>query len=195
MLLRRKTFFIKEQVEFMKFSGIYDIYDPETNIQIGVAKEESGTLTKILKLILEKRFLPVKFVIYDSENSLPIAEIKNSPSFFRSKITVTNQNRKIIGYFQSKILTLVGGFMVFDSNNNRVAEIKGTWTSWDFKFLDSSGIEIGTITKKWAGLGKELFTTADNYMISLNNLQSNEDETALLLAAGLAIDVIFKERK
>lgn len=169
MLLERKIFFIKQQFEFMKFSGTYNIYDPETNIQVGVAKEESGT-----------------FVIYDYENNLAIVEIKNSFSFFRSKVTITNQNKEIIGYFQSKIFTLAGGFMIFNSNKNHVAEIKGTLTSKNFKFLDSTGLEIGTITKKWVGL-KELFTTADNYMISLNNSKGNENETALVLAAGIVI--------
>jgi hypothetical protein len=51
------------------------------------------------------------------------------------------------------------------------------------------------VTKKWAGLGKELFTTADNYVISLTDLGgAGQGASALLLAAGLAIDVVFKEQ-
>jgi hypothetical protein len=62
------------------------------------------------------------------------------------------------------------------------------------RFIDQGGREIGTVTKKWAGLGKELFTTADNYIISLNERTSaNADAGALLLAAGLAIDMVLKE--
>ncbi len=50
------------------------------------------------------------------------------------------------------------------------------------------------LTKKWAGLGKELFTSADNYIISLKNLSgASPVASALLLAAGLAIDVVYKE--
>ena len=55
--------------------------------------------------------------------------------------------------------------------------------------------EIGKITKKWAGIGKELFTSADNYMISLSEGRSFRPESApLLLAAGLAIDTVYKEK-
>jgi hypothetical protein len=44
-------------------------------------------------------------------------------------------------------------------------------------------------------MGKELFTTADNYMISLASDAAGPPETAaLLLAAGLAIDIVFKEK-
>ena len=55
---------------------------------------------------------------------------------------------------------------------------------------------LGTVTKKWAGIGRELFTSADNYMIALSDAsQANPGVAALLLAAGLAIDIVFKEKE
>jgi len=51
------------------------------------------------------------------------------------------------------------------------------------------------VTKKWAGFGKELFTSADNYVISLSDHAPKErNVAALLLAAGLAIDIVYKEK-
>lgn len=195
MLLQQKTFLIKERTDFLKFSGAYDIYDPETNIQIGYAKEESGKFTKIIKRFVAKQFLPIKFAIYDSENNQKIAEIKNSFLIFYSKITVTNHNEKVIGYFKSKVFTLVGGLVILDHNHRQICELKGTLSCWDFKFLNSIGTEIGIVTKKQAGLGKEFFTTGGNYIITLNNEQLNENKAILLLAAGLAIDIIFSEKE
>jgi Scramblase len=62
--------------------------------------------------------------------------------------------------------------------------------------VDSAGRELGTVTKKWAGIGKELFTSADTYLIALSDAApSGANQVALLLAAGLAIDVVFKEKK
>jgi hypothetical protein len=53
---------------------------------------------------------------------------------------------------------------------------------------------LGKVTKKWAGLGKEMFTTADSYMIALSDRVSASDGTStLLLAAGLAVDLALKE--
>ena len=79
--------------------------------------------------------------------------------------------------------------------DQQVAEVKGNWKGWDFRFLSKSGREIGTVTKKWAGLGKELFTSADNYVISLTDLGgAGQGASALLLAAGLSIDIVFKEQ-
>ena len=76
-----------------------------------------------------------------------------------------------------------------------IASLKGDWKGWNFKLLDVSGKEVGTITKKWSGLGKEMFTSADNYMISLSGSAKNDvGAKALLLAAGIAIDTVFKEK-
>jgi hypothetical protein len=91
--------------------------------------------------------------------------------------------------------SLGGGFHVLDGMEQPVAEIKGDWKGWNFRFLTPDGVEIGTVTKKWAGIGKEFFTSADNYMISLNEDRAFRPESApLLLAAGLAIDTVYKEK-
>ena len=57
------------------------------------------------------------------------------------------------------------------------------------------GEEPGRVTKKWAGLARELFTTADTYVIALSDSAAGRRDVAqLLLAAGLAIDTVFKEK-
>ena len=127
MLLDKKTFFIKEQIEFLKLSGTYDIFDPETSIQLGVAKEEPGGLIKMLRLLVNKLLLPNKVNVYDEANQNPILTIEKPFSLFRSKVSVHNENGDFIGYFKSKILTIGGGFWVFDPNDRQVAEIKGDW--------------------------------------------------------------------
>ncbi len=61
--------------------------------------------------------------------------------------------------------------------------------------VDASGDELGVITKKWAGMAKEFFTTADNDMISMSDHPAAANiSSALVLAAGLAIDIVFKEQ-
>ncbi|MBB6216586.1 uncharacterized protein YxjI [Anaerosolibacter carboniphilus] len=196
MLLDKKTYFVKEQVELMKLAGTYDIYDAETNIQVGIAKEEPGTMIKFLRLLVNKSILPNRINVYDSENQSLVFYIQKPMSFLRSKVFVYNSNGDHIGYFKGKILTIGGGFFVYDSNEREVAEIIGDWKGWNFRFVNSQEKEIGTVTKKWAGIGKELFTSADNYVISLNDAAESESEhNKLLLAAGLAIDTVYKEHK
>ena len=45
-------------------------------------------------------------------------------------------------------------------------------------------------------MSRELFTTADNYIIAADETKElGPEQTTLLLTAGLAIDMIFKEGK
>ena len=191
-LLNRTIFFVKERTGFLKLVDTYDIFDPATGRQIGIAKEEPPVWAKWLRLAVEKSKLPTNVNIYEAEGAPPVMSIHRGFTFLRQKIRVVSCG-KPLGYFKSKLISIGGGFHVYDMRDQKVAEVKGNWKGWDFKFLSNSGREIGSVTKKWAGLGRELFTSADNYVISLSGLGGNPDAAALLLAAGLAIDIVFKE--
>jgi uncharacterized protein YxjI len=193
-LLNHRIFLVKERVAVLKLTDAYDIFDPASNRQIGIAKEVTPIWVTLLRFLIDKGKLPTKVNIFEDESQPPVASIQRGFTFLRSKIKVTGPGGKPLGYFRSKFISLGGGFHVFDNNDQQVAEVKGNWKGWDFRFLTKNGREIGAVTKKWAGLGKELFTSADNYVISLSDIGSAGPEAgALLLAAGLAIDIVFKE--
>lgn len=195
-LLGRTTFFVKERVAVLKLTDTYDILDPATQQNIGVAKEEPPGWAKWLRLLVNKQLLPTAVNIYETEGQPPVVSIHRGFTFLRSKIRIVTGDGTSLGYFKSKLFSIGGGFNVFDNAGQQVAEVKGNWKGWDFKFINKSGREIGTVTKKWAGLGKELFTSADNYIISLSDLNdASPGASVLLLAAGLAIDTVFKERQ
>jgi uncharacterized protein YxjI len=193
-MLNRNNFFIKERVGFLKLADTYDILDPETQQAIGIAKEEPGW-TQYLRMLVNKQLLPTTLNVYETGSEVPVFSIHRPMVFFRSKVRVTGPGGVSLGYFKSKFFSIGGGFWVYDNADQQVAEVKGDWKGWSFKFLSSGGVELGTVSKKWAGLGKELFTSADNYMISLGTrAEGSSAASILLLAAGLAIDVVFKEK-
>ncbi len=196
-MLNRKSFFIREHVGLMKLSDTYDILDPETTEQLGIAKEKPGAFFLVLRLLVNKRLLPTKVFIYEGsdpeDESQLIFSIQRGFTLFRSKVDICGASGNVVGWLKSKALSLGGAFRVFDASGNEVASVKGDWKGWNFRFLDKNENEIGTITKKWAGLGKELFTSADNYIISLSEEPSPE-KAVLLLAAGLAVDTVYKEK-
>jgi len=113
-------------------------------------------------------------------------------TFLRSKVEVLDGTGTKIGYLRSKLFTLGGGFLVFSADDQLFAEVKGDWKGWNFRLVDATGREMGIVTKKWAGLGKELFTNADQYRIQVTEGGSSN---ALILAAALAIDIVFKEKQ
>ncbi len=196
-MLGRKNYFIREHVGMFKLSDTYDILDPETHGQLGIAKEKPGSLVHVLRFVMEKRILPTKVFVYEGSDfedpSKLLFSIQRGFTFFRSKVDICDANGVVLGWLKSKLFSLGGAFYVYDSAGNEVAFVQGNWVGWTFKFLDQEQNEIGTITKKWAGMGKEMFTSADNYMIALHE-EPSPAKAVLMLAAGLAVDIIYKER-
>ena len=192
MLFPRRQFFIRERVAVLKLTDTYDILDPETKQNIGIAKDEPPSWAKFLRLLVKKPLLPTTIQVYEHEGTPAVLTLRKRPGLLHQTITISCGGKEI-GRFKSKLFALGGGFHVFDAAGNKVGEVKGNWKGWNFKLLDGAGHELGVVTKKWAGIGKELFTSADNYMIALGDTTPVETQAPMILAAGLAVDIVYKE--
>ena len=62
-----------------------------------------------------------------------------------------------------------------------------------FRILQNE-IEAGKISKKWTGLGKEMFTDADNFNIIFPP-DATVDKKSILLGALFLIDMLYFEQK
>ena len=195
-LLNRKQYFIREHVGLLKLADVYDILDPESQAKIGEAREEISMLVKVLRLFINKSLMPTVVRVYEGADEAAhklVFSIRRGVALFRPRVDVMDASGTLLGYFVSKAFSLGGAFRVFTPDNQEVAMVKGDWKGWNFRFLRGE-TELGVVTKKWAGLGKELFTTADNYIISLTG-EADTSLSILLLAAGLAIDTVLKEKQ
>ncbi len=195
-MLDRQTYYIREHVGFLKLSDTYDILDPDTQEQIGIAKEKPGALIQVLRFLIDKRLMPTKVFVYegsDFENEANLLfSIHRGMTLINSKVNVLDENGQVLGWFKSKFFSFGGAFRVFDATGREIALVKGDWKGRNFRFLDPAGKELGKISQQWAGWAKEMFTSADRYIISLNE-QPSAGKAILMLAAGLAIDTVFKE--
>ena len=191
----RRSYAVKEHVGVFKLTDKYDIFDGETGTKLGCAVEEIGTLKMLLRLVVNKQLLPTTVEIRETDDGPAVLSIHRGFSFLRPTIEVHDGSGQMIGSFKSKLFTIGGGFYVYDASGNQSAEVKGNWKGFTFQFLASDGRELGTVTKKWGGMMKEMFTSADSYHIQLaDDIPTQSAMAALLLAAGLAIDIVFKER-
>jgi hypothetical protein len=191
-LLDYRRVFVRERVAVIKLTDTYDLVDPESKAVIGIAWENVSGWIKFFRLLINKSLLPTRVEISLGEKQPPVLIIKRNVGFLRKKVTVLDSTGVQLGYFKSKIFSLGGGFLVFSPDGQQFADVKGDWKGWNFKFLDNAGQEMGLVTKKWAGFGKELFTSADNYIVEIKDGTTNN---ALLLAAAIAIDTVFKEKQ
>jgi len=191
-LLDYRRVFVRERLGMLKLTDAYDLVDPESKAVIGIAAENVGGWIKFGRLLLGRSFLPTRIDISPGENRPPVLVLKRNVGFLRKTVTVFDGSGAQFGYFKSKVFSFGGGFLVFSPDHLQFADVKGDWKGWNFKFVDNAGQEMGLVTKKWAGFGKELFTSADNYIVEIKEGTANN---ALLLAAAIAIDTVFKEKK
>lgn len=189
-MLNRTQYLVKEHIGVFKIQNAYDIVDPITHQIIGRAQEKQPVWSLLLGMVLGGNAVPTQLELIAQGESVPTATIRRGFTLLRSKIEVFDGNGLPIGYFKSKIMTINGGFLVFNNQDEQIAEVQGSWRSWDFKFIDNQNNELGVVSKRWMGLGKELFTSADSYMVSLTDTK----HSLILLIAALALDTVFAEK-
>jgi len=187
------TYFIDEKVQFLKFHNHYKVYDKD-GMQIGSVVQRVSGWHKFLRLFLNKAMFPFMLEIIDN-NEQVLLSIHRGWTFWMSKITIVKNDGTTIGFIRQKFKLLKPAFRIFDQNESEIGMITGDWKAWNFSIKDNNGNEIGTINKKWAGMAKEFFTTADKYNVSINPSYAEDTNKINIVATAIIIDMVLKESK
>ena len=192
-VLNRNVFLVKEHVGMFKAANNYDIYDPETGTIIMECREERlGVVTKLFRFTDYKRMTPFDIQIKTADGH-QVVRVTRGIALFLSEVKVLDEDDQPIGGFKQKFFSIGGAFKVLDANDNQICELKGKWTGWDFRFV-SGDVEFAHVSKKWAGIGKEFFTSADNYVLEISeSVPKDHVARQLILAAVMCIDMVLKE--
>ncbi len=192
-LLNRNVFLVKEHVGAFKAANNFDIHDPASGEIIMLCREDNlGSITKLLRFTDYKRMTPFDIKVTTPEGQ-QLVRITRGPTFIRSKVTVLDGKDQKVGGFSQKLMSIGGKFDVLDENDQILCSLKGNWTGWDFRFVVGDS-EFAHVTKKWSGMGKEFFTSADNYVLEISDSVPPDSRVRLLiLAAVLCIDMVLKE--
>jgi len=191
-VLNRNAYFVKEHVGIFKAANEYDVLDPTTREKLLECREPGlGAFTKIFRFTDYKRATPFHIVV--TSNGRTVLEVKRGVSIFLSKVDIFDGAGKRLGGFQQKFFSIGGKFEVFDADNRPVCTLQGKWTSWEFSFKAGER-ELARVTKKWGGMGKELFTSADDYVLEIRpDVPQDHPARPLILASVLVIDMVLKE--
>lgn len=192
-LLDRNVFIVKEQVGLFKASSNYDVFDPTSGELILQCREPNlGLITKLFRFTKYRRMTPFDVLVTDPSGNVQV-RVRRGVSLFLSKVTVEDGEGRVLGGFRQKLFSIGGSFSVTDAQDRPQCELKGKWTGWDFRFV-SGQQELARVTKKWAGIGKELFTSADNYVLEIDSdVPTGHPVRKLILGAVMTIDLVLKE--
>ncbi len=192
-VLARNAFFVKEHIGMFKAANNYDVLDPDTQEELMHCREPKlGFITKLARFTDWKRMTPFDVHITTPQGE-PIVRVKRGFTLFLSKVKVFDENDQLIGMFKQKLFSIGGKFSVLDDQEKEVCVLKGKWTSWDFRFMAGEK-ELAHVSKKWGGMAKELFTSADNYVLTISpDVPVNHPARQLIVAAVMCIDMVLKE--
>lgn len=192
-VLDRNLYFVREHVGMFKAANNYDILDPATGEEILHCREpQLGPITKLLRFTDYKRMTPFD-VRVTTPTGEPVLQVTRGVSVFLSKVTVEDASGEVLGGFQQKFFSIGGKFELQDPGGTPLCMLKGKWTGWSFKFTRGER-ELASVSKKWSGMGKELFTSADNYILQLSDdVPPGAPVRKLILATVLCIDMVLKE--
>ncbi|MEZ6122925.1 MAG: phospholipid scramblase-related protein [Planctomycetaceae bacterium] len=193
-VLNRNLYLVKEHVGLFKAASNFDVFDPETGEEIIHCREERiGFITKMLRFSEYKTMTPFHIDL-TTPSGEPILSVRRGVSLFLSTVDVLDEDDQRIGGFKQKMFSLGGAFNVLSDDGRQLCTLKGKWTGWEFRFV-SGTTELASVTKKWAGLGREMFTSADNYVLQISDAVPPDNPIRqLIMAAVICIDMVLKEK-
>ncbi|MFT3824695.1 MAG: phospholipid scramblase-related protein [Chitinophagaceae bacterium] len=186
-------YFIDEKVQFLRFENAYRVYDRD-GLQVGNVVQRVSGWHKFLRLFLNKAMFPFTMEIIDAYEEV-LVTIKRGWTFWMSKVTITDARGNLIGTIRQKFKFFKPTFRISNVSGEEIASITGDWKAWNFTIMDDKGHEIGYINKKWAGVLKEAFTSADKYYVTIVPEYAEDTNKINIVSTAICIDMILKESK
>ena len=188
------TYLIDEKVNMFKFANAYNVYN-ENGETVGKIEQKLSFGAKMLRLLLNPAMLPFHLDIVNTDGDVE-ASLQRGWTFWMSKVAIIDPSQQTIAIIRKKFTFLKPSFVIETTTGDVIAKITGNFTAWNFSITDATDAEIGTISKKWNGITKELFTTADKYIVDIVPTYTNNDANKLaVVATAITVDMGMKEKK
>ncbi|MFP4356606.1 MAG: phospholipid scramblase-related protein [Phycisphaerae bacterium] len=166
----------------------YAILDQQGQQLMMAAEVGSGILSRLFL----KQLRPWTIHVTDNDANM-LLHIKRSFRFFFHEAEIQDAGGQVLGRIKRQWSWVRRIYKVFDAAGQERFTLFGpVLHPWTFNILRGQQ-EMGKITKKWSGLGKEIFTKADNFGLTYS-AGLGDDEKDLLLGAVFLIDFVHFEQ-
>lgn len=170
----------------------YNIMDGWGN-NILEAEEEGGSFGTVLARLFLTYLRPFTMSIFSADGN-EIFVLDRPFRFYFHELDVRKPDGTLLGKIKRRFALLRRIYAVLDRSEREVFQIFGPiFRPWTF-LINKDDQEQGKIVKKWSGLGKEVFTDADNFGINFpKGISTNQK--AVFLGALFLIDFVHFEKK
>lgn len=182
---------VNQKTKLIELTNEYEVYDLNGQ-QIGaVVQVGQSTLKKAVRFVSNlDQFFTHRLEVRDA-TGVPLV-LTRPAKLVKSRVQVARGDGMPIGEI---VQANVFGKIRFDlvAGGQVVGAIQAeNWRAWDFAIVDASGTEVARITKRWEGLARTLFTTADKYVVHVH-FKLPEPLASMVIASALTVDTALKQ--
>jgi uncharacterized protein YxjI len=190
-LYEQPVLVVAQKTKLIELTNEYAVYDGNGQ-QIGaVVQVGQSAVKKAVRLLSNfDQFLTHRLEVRDARG--PVLVLTRPAKFMKSRVIVQRPDGAPVGEI---VQANVFGRIRFDlvADGQLVGAIQAeNWRAWDFAVTDAAGTEVARITKKWEGLARTLFTTADRYVV-LVHFRLPEPLASMVVASALTVDTALKQ--
>jgi uncharacterized protein YxjI len=170
----------------------YSILDVHKN-EVGTVVEKSGGIVDFLARSFLRSHRPFEIGVFDSSGGLALKLVR-SFFFLFSNMEIQDPTERTLGRVRRRFGVLYRKYDLYDDVGLLFARIKGPiWKIWTFPVVDTLGTREASITKRWGGGLREIFTDADTFMIDFMQGQWSKSQRRVIFSAAISIDFDFFE--
>jgi uncharacterized protein YxjI len=192
-LLHRDVMVIKQKPKLIEMTKC--VSDPRCRRRRHRIDPPSGQskVKKALRLFTDvDQFLTHRLGVYDGSGAKVMAMVRPR-KILKSTLQILDAGGVERGRIVQQNVVGKKRFALQSPQGDEIGSIDAeNWRSWDFAIHDASGAEVGRITKQWAGVLREGFTTTDHYMFQVTGALS-PDLRFLMVAAAAGVDTALKQ--
>jgi uncharacterized protein YxjI len=192
-LLDRDLLVVRQKAKVIELTNQYRLQDAD-GADVGVIEEVGQSKgRKVLRALTKfDQVMTHRLVVRDADGS-EVLQITRPRAFVRSTVEVADATGALVGRIAQENLIGKIRFALSDADGAPLGALRAeNWRAWDFQIVDPGEREVARITKKWGGVLREGFTTADTYVFTIE-ADVQGPLRVLCFAAAAAVDTALKQ--
>lgn len=183
---------VQQKAKLVEVSNEYGVFDEEGNRLATVRQTGQSPLRTLVRLVSSlDQFLTHRLEVVDGAGRAQM-QLTRPAKFLKSRILVADAEGREVGRIVQENVIGKKRFAL-EAGGAQHGRIRAeNLRSWDFAIEDQAGREVARIQKRWEGLVKAAFTTADNYVVRMHE-QLRDPLRTLVVASALAVDTALKQ--
>jgi len=183
---------VSQKRKLIELTNEYDIYGRDGAVIGTVVEVNQSGLKKAARFLTSlDQFMTHTLEVRDSAGQV-LMVLTRPAKIMKSTLVVSHPNGSELGRLVQR--NMFGKIRFgMEAGGAEVGSLNAqNWIAWNFQLQDSTGREIGRITKTFEGFLTTMFTTADKYSVELDPTLT-EPLKSLAIAAALCVDTALKQ--